>query len=163
MAERICRAHAHIRSGRSASHAWQASMAHLCTVFPLNCNEKYPEKQPSFAALTHSLSFVLGSVLLAIVISGALANRVLFPTFGTRASYVPVSDVAPHGPVHQRHPHQPHLLAVVEKSSTNIVYPTLTRSNYTEWSLVMKVNPRSHPSRRAAGDASGPGGQVHGA
>jgi hypothetical protein len=51
-----------------------------------------------------------------------------------------VSDVAPHGPVHRRHPHRPHLLAVVKKSSTNIVYPTLTRSNYTEWSLVMKVN-----------------------
>jgi hypothetical protein len=80
MAERICRVHAHIRSGRSASRAWRASMAHLCTVFPLNCNEKYPEKLPSFAAQTLSLSFVLGSVLLAIVIGGAPANRVLFPT-----------------------------------------------------------------------------------
>jgi hypothetical protein len=29
---------------------------------------------------------------------------------------------------------------VIEKSSLSIVYPTLTRSNYTEWSLVMKVN-----------------------
>jgi hypothetical protein len=29
---------------------------------------------------------------------------------------------------------------VVEKSSSNIVYPTLTQSNYTEWSIVMMVN-----------------------
>jgi hypothetical protein len=29
---------------------------------------------------------------------------------------------------------------VIEKSSSSIVYPTLTRSNYMEWSLVMKVN-----------------------
>jgi hypothetical protein len=30
---------------------------------------------------------------------------------------------------------------VIEKSSSaGIVYPTLTRTNYTEWSLVMKVN-----------------------
>jgi hypothetical protein len=30
---------------------------------------------------------------------------------------------------------------VIEKtSSAGIVYPTLTRTNYTEWSLVMKVN-----------------------
>jgi hypothetical protein len=29
---------------------------------------------------------------------------------------------------------------VVEKSSSNIVYPTLTQSNYTKWSLVMMVN-----------------------
>jgi hypothetical protein len=29
---------------------------------------------------------------------------------------------------------------VVEKSSSSIVYPMLTHSNYTEWSLVMKVN-----------------------
>jgi hypothetical protein len=30
---------------------------------------------------------------------------------------------------------------VIEKSSSaDIVYPTLTRTNYTEWSLVMKVN-----------------------
>jgi hypothetical protein len=29
---------------------------------------------------------------------------------------------------------------VIEKSSLSIVYPTLTRTNYTEWSLVIKVN-----------------------
>jgi hypothetical protein len=30
---------------------------------------------------------------------------------------------------------------VIEKSSSaGIVYPTLTRMNYTEWSLVMQVN-----------------------
>jgi hypothetical protein len=29
---------------------------------------------------------------------------------------------------------------VVERASSNIVYPMLTRSNYTEWSLVMMVN-----------------------
>jgi hypothetical protein len=29
---------------------------------------------------------------------------------------------------------------VVEKSSSNIVYPTLTHTNYIEWLLVMKVN-----------------------
>jgi hypothetical protein len=29
---------------------------------------------------------------------------------------------------------------VAEKSPANIVYPTLTKMNYTEWSLVMKVN-----------------------
>jgi hypothetical protein len=30
---------------------------------------------------------------------------------------------------------------VIEKSSSaDIVYPTLMRTNYTEWSLVMKVN-----------------------
>jgi hypothetical protein len=29
---------------------------------------------------------------------------------------------------------------VVEKSSSSLVFPTLTRTNYTEWSLVMKVN-----------------------
>jgi hypothetical protein len=30
---------------------------------------------------------------------------------------------------------------VIEKSSSaGIIYPTLTRTNYTEWSLVMKVN-----------------------
>jgi hypothetical protein len=29
---------------------------------------------------------------------------------------------------------------VIEKSSTSIVYPTLMRSNYTKWTLVMKVN-----------------------
>jgi hypothetical protein len=29
---------------------------------------------------------------------------------------------------------------IVEKSSSSIVYPTLTRSNYMEWSLVMKVS-----------------------
>jgi hypothetical protein len=29
---------------------------------------------------------------------------------------------------------------VVERASSNIAYPTLTRSNYTEWSLVMMVN-----------------------
>jgi hypothetical protein len=29
---------------------------------------------------------------------------------------------------------------VVEKSSTVIIYPTLTRTNYAEWSLVMHVN-----------------------
>jgi hypothetical protein len=29
---------------------------------------------------------------------------------------------------------------VVEKSSAAIVYPTLTRSNYSEWAQVMQVN-----------------------
>jgi hypothetical protein len=29
---------------------------------------------------------------------------------------------------------------VIEKSSSNVVYPTLTRTNCTEWSLVMMVN-----------------------
>jgi hypothetical protein len=29
---------------------------------------------------------------------------------------------------------------VVEKASAAIVYPVLTRTNYTEWSLVMQVN-----------------------
>jgi hypothetical protein len=29
---------------------------------------------------------------------------------------------------------------VVEKTSSNIVYPALTRSNYTKWSLVLMVN-----------------------
>jgi hypothetical protein len=29
---------------------------------------------------------------------------------------------------------------IVEKVSSNVVYPTLTRSNYTEWSLIMMVN-----------------------
>jgi hypothetical protein len=29
---------------------------------------------------------------------------------------------------------------IVEKVSSNVVYPTLTRSNYTEWSLSMMVN-----------------------
>ncbi|KAG8095916.1 hypothetical protein GUJ93_ZPchr0013g34734 [Zizania palustris] len=29
---------------------------------------------------------------------------------------------------------------IIEKSFSTIVYPTLTRMNYTEWSLVMKVN-----------------------
>jgi hypothetical protein len=29
---------------------------------------------------------------------------------------------------------------VVERASSNITYPTLTRSNYIEWSLVMMVN-----------------------
>jgi hypothetical protein len=29
---------------------------------------------------------------------------------------------------------------IVEKSSSNIVYPTLTHTNYIEWLLVMKVN-----------------------
>jgi hypothetical protein len=29
---------------------------------------------------------------------------------------------------------------VVEKSMVNIIYPTLTKTDYTEWSLMMKVN-----------------------
>jgi hypothetical protein len=29
---------------------------------------------------------------------------------------------------------------IVEKLAANIVYPTLTKMNYTEWSLVIKVN-----------------------
>jgi hypothetical protein len=29
---------------------------------------------------------------------------------------------------------------VIEKSSTGIVFPTLTRTNYLKWSLVMHVN-----------------------
>jgi hypothetical protein len=29
---------------------------------------------------------------------------------------------------------------VVEKSSTGLVFPTLTRTNHAEWSLVMRVN-----------------------
>jgi hypothetical protein len=29
---------------------------------------------------------------------------------------------------------------VIEKSTTSIVYPKLTRTNYTEWSAVMSVN-----------------------
>jgi hypothetical protein len=29
---------------------------------------------------------------------------------------------------------------VVEKSTAGIVYPMLTRTNYTEWSAVMRVN-----------------------
>jgi hypothetical protein len=29
---------------------------------------------------------------------------------------------------------------IKKSSSTGIVYPTLTRMNYTEWSLVMKMN-----------------------
>jgi hypothetical protein len=28
----------------------------------------------------------------------------------------------------------------VEKSTARIVYPTLTHTNYTEWSAVMRVN-----------------------
>jgi hypothetical protein len=29
---------------------------------------------------------------------------------------------------------------VIEKSVVNIIYPTLMKTNYTEWSLMMKVN-----------------------
>jgi hypothetical protein len=29
---------------------------------------------------------------------------------------------------------------VIEKSSAAIVYPVLTRTNYSEWALVMRVN-----------------------
>ena len=29
---------------------------------------------------------------------------------------------------------------VIKRSSASIVYPTLTRTNYTEWSMVMRVN-----------------------
>jgi hypothetical protein len=29
---------------------------------------------------------------------------------------------------------------VIKKSSASIIYSTLMRTNYTEWSLVMKVN-----------------------
>jgi hypothetical protein len=29
---------------------------------------------------------------------------------------------------------------VVEKSTTTVVYPVLTRTNYTDWALVMRVN-----------------------
>jgi hypothetical protein len=45
-------------------------------------------------------------------------------------------------------PHRPHhhcvecviVDRVIEKSSSSIAYPMLTCMNYTEWSLVMKVN-----------------------
>lgn len=29
---------------------------------------------------------------------------------------------------------------VIERSSSSVSYPILTRTNYTEWSLVMRVN-----------------------
>jgi hypothetical protein len=66
-----------------------------------------------------------------------------------------------------------------EVAPTDMVYPMLTRMNYTKWSLMMKVNLQAvglwdviesgdgdycshcHPSRRAAIDASRPSGDVH--
>jgi hypothetical protein len=45
-------------------------------------------------------------------------------------------------PHHPRHRGSDHDIVerVIEMSLVDIVYPTLTHSNYTEWSLVMKVN-----------------------
>jgi hypothetical protein len=41
---------------------------------------------------------------------------------------------------HRNGGHNVIIKRVVEKSSTVIIYPTLTRTNYAEWSLVMHVN-----------------------
>lgn len=43
-------------------------------------------------------------------------------------------------PRRNRHRHGDVVERVVEKSSAGLVYPVLTRTNYTEWSLVMRVN-----------------------
>jgi hypothetical protein len=50
-------------------------------------------------------------------------------------------------PHHRNHPaprhpchHSTDRNVVVKKSSVAIIYPTLTRSNYTKWALVMQVN-----------------------
>jgi hypothetical protein len=46
----------------------------------------------------------------------------------------------PHRPHHRGRDRGAIVERIIEKMSANIVYPTLTRTNYTKWSLMMKVN-----------------------
>jgi hypothetical protein len=43
-------------------------------------------------------------------------------------------------PIPRRSCHSGREVRVVEKATASIVYPILTRTNYSEWALVMRVN-----------------------
>jgi hypothetical protein len=78
-------------------------------------------------------------------------SRRLIPTFGIRARLH--SGIMSHSSARgdgdgrrlslslpARRPRRGGERVIKKSSSAGIVYPTLTRTNYTEWSLVMKVN-----------------------
>jgi hypothetical protein len=138
---------------RAAAHGGRSRPNHLL-YFPLNSKQNPKDAANHSSTKSPCQLFLIRDHL---QIFSPVKFRCL-PTFGTRASNVP-GEMSRHSghsiggdcnnctfslspPPHRScHRSSKHVVErVIERSSSNTVYPTLTQSIYTKWWLIMMVN-----------------------